>query len=66
MVITSKQKRNILQDTDLNLELNIRESELEAEVEKVSEPGNVVPRNFFGLKFSQKVFKKLLRLEENF
>ena len=37
-----------------------------SEVEKVSEPGNVVPRNFFGLKFSQKVFKKILRLEENF
>ena len=39
-----------------------------AEVEKVSgsEHGNVVPRNFFGLKFSQKVFEKILRLEQNF
>ena len=37
-----------------------------SEVEKVSEPGNVVPRNFFGFTFSQKVFKKTLRLEENF
>ena len=37
-----------------------------AEVEKVSEPGNVVPRNFFGLKFSQKVFEEILRLEKNF
>ena len=29
MLITTKQKRNILQDTNLNLELSIRESELE-------------------------------------
>ena len=29
MLITTKQKRNILQDTNLNWELNIRESELE-------------------------------------
>ena len=36
------------------------------ELEKVSEPGNVVPRNFFWFKCSQKVFKKILRLEENF
>ena len=28
MLITTKQKRNILQDTNLNWELNIRESEL--------------------------------------
>ena len=37
-----------------------------AEVEKVSESGNVVPINFFGFKFSQKVFKKILRLDKNF
>ena len=37
-----------------------------AKVEKVSKPGNVVPRHFCGLKFSKKVFKKILRLEENF
>ena len=36
-----------------------------SEVEKVSEPGNIVPRNFFGFKFSQKVFKKILRLHKN-
>ena len=39
---------------------------LEAEVEKVSDPGNVNPRNLFGLKFSQKVFEEILRLEKNF
>ena len=35
-------------------------------MEKVSEPGNVVPINFFGLKISQKVFEEILRLEKNF
>ena len=29
MLITTKQKRNILEDTNLNLELSISESELE-------------------------------------
>ena len=32
-----------------------------AEVEKVSDPGSLVPRNFFESKFSQKISQKCLR-----
>ena len=32
---------------------------VQTEVEKVSEPGSAVPRNFFGFDFSQNIFKKI-------
>ena len=40
-----------------------KESSLEliAGVEKVSEPGNLVPRNFFELRVLQKIFQKIFQ-----
>ena len=32
------------------------------EVEKVSDPGNLVPRNFFGSRLSQKISQKIFEV----
>ena len=35
------------------------------EVEKVPEPGNVVPKNFLGMNFQRKFSRKILTIKEN-